>query len=75
MVMNVQISLEGGRKVTLEPFSGGLFAVYAKDAELDLGGAEPAYVPGFCHGGRVYCFHSTGSGRNGRIIYQDVTQD
>lgn len=72
--MNVQIPIGDGRTVTLEPLSGGgFFSVYAKDVELDALGPEPAYVPGLCHDGKVYCFHSYGTGRDARVIYQDVT--
>jgi hypothetical protein len=71
---NITFSFTGGeRLVTLEPFSGGFFGVYGKDVELDSGSAEPGYVPGFCHDGKEYCFHSLGI--NGRILYQDVTPD
>ncbi len=69
--MNVNISLEDGRTVSLEPFSGGFYKVYSKDVELPEGNG---YIGGFCHRGRSYCFDSLGPGK-GSVIYRDVTPD
>jgi hypothetical protein len=75
MFMGIQVSAGSGRKITLEPFSGGFFTACAKDVEIDLGGGgRPAYIPELRDGRRVYGYSSI-SGKDGRVLYQDVTQD